>query len=76
MPQLELPAFEIKKYGPGTGAVTCCREGCGKTFVVHLTSFYKDRTYRDHKDRPYTITGRPCPYCFRASQLPPRSAIR
>lgn len=69
-----LPTFKVKRSQDfrAWALVTCPREDCDETFLVKLSSWYKPR--KTHQGT--LITGRPCPYCFRASHLPSRRAVR
>lgn len=65
-----LPVFEVKrsKDHPGWLIVTCPREDCADVFLVRKSHWTR------HLERGgTTITGRSCPYCFRASCMPKRT---
>ena len=69
----DLPTFEARLRSVGLLEVTC---RCGGKFIVGGARWYKPRRYMDLKGQEHTITGRPCPYCSRASRLPARASIR
>jgi hypothetical protein len=80
--QLRLPYFEAteSKDFPGFLIVWCPRESCPsfdeRPFVVHKRTWMKQMKHKPFiggKETPAKrITGRPCPYCLRASALPIR----
>lgn len=72
--QLELPSYKVKPSEdfPGWVIVVCPREDCGGTFLVKKSLWAKPRKHNDYVGREYTVTGRACPYCFRANRIPAR----
>ena len=52
--------------------VTCPREDCGETFLVKATPWRKSRKYTASNGKEFVVTGRACPYCFRAAHMPKR----
>lgn len=78
MAQLELPSYEVKPSEdyPDWLLVTCPREDCGETFLVNAKPWRKPRAYTAHNGKKYTVRGRSCPYCFRASRIPARRGSR
>lgn len=74
-----LPVYTAKRSVdyPSWLIVTCPREDCGESFIVRMSTWYRKKVYEDRvKGGTFTITGRACPYCFKASRLPSRSRIR
>jgi hypothetical protein len=74
----ELPLFEVKPSQDFKGwlVVTCPREDCAEFFLVRRSAFLKDRTYITRAKKSVTISGRSCPYCFRAARIPARRSVR
>jgi len=78
MAQLELPTYTAKHSEdfPSFLVVFCPRDDCAsypeRPFLVHKRSWLRPirRTSRT-SGQPYKITGRSCPYCFRAARIPP-----
>lgn len=58
---------------PGCLIVTCPQEDCGEFFLVRRSTWTRKMVRKTHRGDPFTITGRPCPYCFRASHIPKRT---
>jgi hypothetical protein len=72
---MALQVFAAKKSVdfPEWLIVTCPHEDCGNSFLVKAKPWRNTRkTYTDRLNREYTVTGRPCPYCSRASHMPSR----
>jgi len=67
----EYLAVRSKDY-PDWLVVTCPREDCGEAFLVRAAAWRKKHTYTTHKGQEYVVTGRSCPYCFRAARMPAR----
>jgi hypothetical protein len=67
-----LPTYKAKRSQSHKGwvIVTCPYEDCGHDFVVQWIRWTK-RLQR----RGTVITGRSCPYCFRAAHLPSKQQI-
>jgi len=66
------PAFLIVYCGyedcPGTAA--------DRPFLVSEKEWLRPRrTHNDRSGKTTVVTGRSCPYCFRAGRIPPRRAI-
>lgn len=72
------PVYEVKRSEdfPSWLLVTCPYEDCGNTFLVHGATWRKKRVYKTMRGEEHVITGRACPYCFRAARLPLRRSIR
>jgi len=72
------PVYEAKKSEdyPSWLLVTCPREDCGNTFLVEANPWLKRRVYKTMRGQEHVISGRACPYCFRAARLPSRRSIR
>lgn len=70
-----LPLFKARRSEdyPSWAIVTCPREDCGHDFLVNISNWFKSRVVGVNKT---LVTGRPCPYCFKAARLPARSRIR
>lgn len=78
MTDITLPVYEAKRSVdfPSWLVVTCPREDCGEIFLVRMSTWYSKVTYNDKiKGTTHTISGRACPYCFKAARLPVRSRI-
>jgi hypothetical protein len=50
--------------------VTCPREDCGETFLVLAKAWRRVRKYKTLRGEEHVISGRACPYCFRAAKVP------
>jgi hypothetical protein len=82
--QVELPTFLAKRseQHPQYLIVKCPREDChcqtnDVVFLVHAASWASKQELESlTRGETYTITGRSCPYCFRAARLPSRAQIR
>jgi len=63
----KLPPFKVKPSEdyPGWLIVECGRDDCAGVFLVR-----KSHWTRALVRRGTTITGRSCPYCFRAGRMP------
>ena len=72
------PRFSAKRSEdfPDWFIVTCPYEDCNDTFMVRAKHWLKPRKYKTMRGEEHTITGRSCPYCFRAARLPARRGIR
>lgn len=73
----QLPVYAAKrsKDFPGWLIVTCPYEDCADIFLVRASHWRRNRVYRSLSGREHTITGRSCPYCFRAARLAPRGSV-
>jgi len=70
-----LPEYSVKKSEdyPGWLIVTCPREECGEIFLVKAVTWRKPQKHVSRTtDKEYVVTGRACPYCFRAARMPRR----
>lgn len=76
--QLELPVYEVtpSKDFPGWLIVRCPREDCGEKFLVRKSTWMKAIRVVTYLGKEYKITGRSCPYCFRAATIPSRRRSR
>ena len=80
----KLPAFEAARsqQWPGFLIVMCGRKDChgtkaGRPFVVSEREWLRPYRYKKGQQvLPTIITGRACPYCFRAGRIPRRTDIR
>jgi hypothetical protein len=77
-----LPKFEAKRSQdfPAFLVVFCPRDDCpgtagGRPFLVAEREWLRPFAYKTSKGQ-VRITGRSCPYCFRAARLPRRSEVR
>jgi hypothetical protein len=63
----QLPPFKVtvSKDHPGWLIVECGREDCADFFLVRKSHWTRKLVVNGH-----TITGRSCPYCFRAGRMP------
>jgi len=70
--------FSVKKSEdfPDWLLVTCPYEDCDDTFLVRASHWRQPRKYKRLSGEEFTITGRSCPYCFRASRIPGRRGVR
>lgn len=70
-----LPLFKVKRSQDYKAwcVVTCPREECGETFLVKLSAWFQKHVVGPNGT---VITGRACPYCFKAGRLPARSSVR
>lgn len=82
MEQLTYEAKRSKDF-PDYLIVTCPHEDCGeRPFLVVAKVWLRPRRYkrwhgrREGHSETVLITGRACPYCFKASRLPSRASIR
>lgn len=66
-----LPVFVAKRSQDfkAWAIVTCPRSDCGEMFLVKMSTWFKPHHYGKNR---VLITGRACPYCFKAGRLPPR----
>jgi hypothetical protein len=73
-----LPIFSVKRSEdyPDWILVTCPREDCGNIFLVQAATWFKRRVYKTMRGEEHVISGRSCPYCFKAARLPSRRGIR
>jgi hypothetical protein len=78
-----LPVYTAKRSEsfPSFLVVMCGREDCPGTkadrpFLVSQREWMRPIHRESRSGKPFVITGRSCPYCFRAGRLPKRSAIR
>lgn len=73
----KLPSFTAKRSEdwPSWLIVTCPYEDCGDVFLVRASRWQRklNRTART-SGKQFVITGRSCPYCFRAAHIPKRVA--
>lgn len=74
----QLPVFEAKRSEDYRSwlVVTCPRDDCNNTFLVHRKWLRPLKRVARATGAEFTIVGRSCPYCFRASRIPERSRIR
>jgi hypothetical protein len=60
--------------------VWCPRDDCvssdKRPFLVAEAEWMRPYRRTDQKGKPFDVFGRACPYCFRASKLPPRRKLR
>jgi hypothetical protein len=79
----KLPVFGVKRseQWPGFLIVMCGRKDCpgtkaGRPFVVSEKEWLRPfRVRKGQEILPTIITGRACPYCFRAGRIPRRVEI-
>jgi hypothetical protein len=78
MAQLELPEFEVKPSQDFKGwlVVTCPRQDCGEIFLVRKKTWLRPHTFSTRLGAEVVVTGRACPYCFKAGAIPRRLAGR
>jgi uncharacterized C2H2 Zn-finger protein len=72
----QLPRYRAVKSKdfPNWLVVTCPR--CDGVFLVESKSWMRPLRYTNRvKQETYVITGRSCPYCFKAGRLPMRREI-
>ena len=73
-----LPSYTASrsKDFPSWLIVTCPYEDCGDVFLVRASRWLKPQNRVTSAGKSFVITGRSCPYCFRAARLPSRRRIR